>query len=101
MGTFQHYNTALFSSETCAADVRLVFVAVLELDPPQPVPEPVLHQSGPVSGGAGKRLLLEDRPGLRGQADRAGLQEAQAQGSALLQDPGGTSFLQVTNLNLH
>lgn len=73
------------------------FVDVAELDPTQPVPEPVLHQSGPLSGGAGQGLLLEDRPRLWGQADRTGLQETQAQGGSLLQDSCGSSLLQVCN----
>lgn len=49
-----------FSKTPCVC----VFVGVIELDPPQPVPEPVLYQSGPLSGGARQRLLLEDRPRL-------------------------------------
>lgn len=68
---------------------------VAELHSPQPVLKPLLHQSGPLSGGARQGLLLEDRPRLRRQADRAGLQEASAQGSALLQDPRGTTLVQV------
>jgi len=66
-----------------------------ELDPPQPVAEPLLHQGGEVAGGAWQRLLLEDRPVLGGQADRAGLQETKAPGSPLLQDPPRTPLLQV------
>ena len=66
-----------------------------ELHPPQPVPEPLLHQGGPLPGGAGQGLLLEDRPVLREQADRAGLQETQAPGGALLQDPARAPLLQV------
>lgn len=38
----------------------VAFVCLVELNPPQPVPEPVLHQSGPLSGGARQRFILED-----------------------------------------
>ena len=72
------------------------FSPVAELDPSQPVVEPLLHQSGAVAGGAGKRFVLEDRPVLGGQAHRAGLQETKAPGSPLLQDPTRTSLLQVS-----
>ncbi|CAG02231.1 unnamed protein product, partial [Tetraodon nigroviridis] len=65
-----------------------------ELHPPQPVAEPLLHQGGAFAGGAGQRLLLEDRPGVRGQAHRAGLQEAAAAGRPLLPDPPRTPVLQ-------
>lgn len=68
---------------------------LLELNPTQPVPEPVLHQSGPLTGGARQRFFLEDRPRLREQADRTSFQEAQAQRCALLQDTYGPTFLQV------
>ena len=70
-------------------------VVVPELDPAQLVPEPLLHQGGAFPGGAWEREFLEDRPIVRGQADRAGLQEAKAQGRALLPDPAGTPLLQV------
>lgn len=72
-----------------AADV------VAELDPSQPVAEPLLHQGGAVTGGAGQRLLLEDRPVLGEQAYWAGLQETKAPGCPLLQDPTRTHVLQV------
>lgn len=74
-----------------------VCIGVLELDPPQPVPEPLLYQSGPLSGGAGQRILLEDRPRLGGEVGRTSVQEAAAAGSALLQDPCGAALLQVEN----
>lgn len=60
----------------CHLKPGVAFVCVVELDPPQPVPEPVLHQSGPLSGRARQRFLLEDRPFLREQADRTSLQKA-------------------------
>lgn len=76
------------------ADLR-VNASVSELDPPQPVVEPLLHQSGAVPGGAGQRVLLEDRPVLRGEAHRAGLQETTAAGRPLLQDPPRAAVVQV------
>lgn len=75
--------------------VNTVCLTPLELDPPQPVPEPVLHQSGPISGGAGKRFVLENRSDLRGKAGRTSLQEAPTQGGTLLPNPCGASLLQV------
>lgn len=71
-----------------------------ELDPSQPVSEPLLHQSGAVAGGAGERLVLEDRPVHRGQAHRAGLQETKAPGCSLLQDPTWTPLFQVRRPHL-
>lgn len=68
-------------------------VSVAELDPSQPVIEPLLHQSGAIAGGAWQRLILEDRPVLRGQAHWAGLQETKAPRRPLLQDPSRTPLL--------
>lgn len=76
-------------------NLSVFFLSAAELDPSQPVVEPLLHQSGAVAGGAGQRFLLEDRPVLGGQAHRAGLQETKAPGRPLLQDPSRTPLLQV------
>lgn len=50
-------------NDTCQLKCNVASVySVIELNPPQLVTEPVLHQSGPHSGGTWQRLLLEDRP---------------------------------------
>lgn len=79
----------------------LCFSSDAELDPSQPVAEPLLHQSGAVAGGARKRFLLEDRPVVGGQAHRAGLQETEAPRRPLFQDPARTPLLQVCCVMQH
>lgn len=49
------------------------FFLCTELDPSQSFFKSLFHQSGTVTGGAGQRLFLEDRPVVRGQTHRAGL----------------------------
>lgn len=70
-------------------------VSLPELDSSQSVLKPLFHQSAQISGGAGQRLVLEDRPLIRGKADRTSFPQAPAAGRSLLQDSARPALIQV------
>lgn len=49
---------------------------VSEFNSPQSLIKPLLYQSAPGAGGIREGVVLEDRPELRGDARRAGVQKA-------------------------
>lgn len=77
-----------------------MFVGSAEFDPPQPLSEPLLHQSAAFPGGAGQGLLLAGGPRVGEQAGGAGLPEAAAARRALLQDPPRAALVQVRKRGL-
>lgn len=80
------------------SDSASVSLSSPELHQTQPVPEPLLPESGPIPGRAGQRELLARGFRLRGQTGGTGVQEAAAARRRLLQDAVRTSVLQVSSL---
>lgn len=94
-----HVNNEMTSLLTLTKLLTFCHVSLPELDSSQSVLKPLFHQSAQISGGAGQRLVLEDRPLIRGKADRTSFPQAPAAGRSLLQDSARPALIQVNFLS--